>query len=332
MLNVKTADDLRKLLSQDRVLIIITGMPGSGKSTLAKKLEKHFPLVRYSLDEFKVPMYEKYGFDNDMDRAQLKHKAIDKMQMCILNCCDLGLSMVVEYCFTKDWQDFFDRVATEYKYIVVVVNCISRTLESTIDTVADRYTVNTEGRPICLQAESYHVTHGYTSRWPGLLAYTQKATENFKSGKFVSISGDYVLDDSFVNAVFQMEHIQEANYALDLINEEFTREEQLEVLRNNKWLRKLYLALIQIVPEGSLFVCKPYPYDNGIATLCTTYLQLEVLEKIATTVMPGFFISDEGMVNFQVCIFTCEADEDDIPLSEIFPDITSPLSVLEEGL
>jgi predicted kinase len=52
--------------------IFICGLPGSGKTTLARQLERERPAVRFSEDEWVVPLYGLQGVHDDDMRERIK--------------------------------------------------------------------------------------------------------------------------------------------------------------------------------------------------------------------------------------------------------------------
>jgi predicted kinase len=52
--------------------IFICGLPGSGKTTLARQLEQERPVVRFSEDEWVVPLYGRAGVHDDSARDRIK--------------------------------------------------------------------------------------------------------------------------------------------------------------------------------------------------------------------------------------------------------------------
>ena len=52
-------------------LIIFTGAPASGKSSIAAKIAQEFNMPYYSKDDFKISLYEQYGFNNHDEKKKL---------------------------------------------------------------------------------------------------------------------------------------------------------------------------------------------------------------------------------------------------------------------
>lgn len=133
---IKTYDSLtwilERELSQDKVLIIITGISGSGKSTLMEELQDRISNINsnfLSMDDFKIQEYQTYGFCNEMEKEILKDKAIDTFKMAVIMSAREGQNIIVEYPFAVKWQPFFDYIHTEYGYKRIIVNCNSRDFE-----------------------------------------------------------------------------------------------------------------------------------------------------------------------------------------------------------
>ena len=60
-------------------LIIITGAPASGKSSIAEAVGKKLCIDVISKDEFKIELFEKYGFANHAEKKRLSIKGEQMM-------------------------------------------------------------------------------------------------------------------------------------------------------------------------------------------------------------------------------------------------------------
>lgn len=60
-------------------VIVIQGMSGLGKTSLCKRLEKDLPRCKsFSLDTYKERLWDKFGFDNEEEKAKLDAQATDE--------------------------------------------------------------------------------------------------------------------------------------------------------------------------------------------------------------------------------------------------------------
>lgn len=119
-------DILRDALSDNRRLIVVTGMSGSGKSTLAMEISKYMGAQVLSLDNFKIEVYERFGFLNKAERLCARDAAIALFKMALQEIMRTRQSVIIEYPFKKEeWQSFIEDVCSRYEYSSVIVNCNS---------------------------------------------------------------------------------------------------------------------------------------------------------------------------------------------------------------
>ena len=106
-------------------LIIVTGISGSGKTTLCDKI-RHIPalnVVILSMDDYKINVYNVYGFDNEFERQCLKNIAKEKMLYDACRYLLQGMNVVLEYAFTKEWEQSFLAIKAETGCELVIYNC-----------------------------------------------------------------------------------------------------------------------------------------------------------------------------------------------------------------
>ena len=106
-------------------LIIVTGISGSGKTTLCDKI-RHIPalnVVILPMDDYKINVYNVYGFDNEFERQCLKNIAKEKMLYDACRYLLQGMNVVVEYAFTKEWEQSFLAIKAETGCELVICNC-----------------------------------------------------------------------------------------------------------------------------------------------------------------------------------------------------------------
>lgn len=77
-------------------LIIFTGPPASGKSSLANNLGKKLHIDVISKDEFKIRLFEKYGFRNHDEKKKLSLLGEQQLFESIKRHVDVGCDVIVD--------------------------------------------------------------------------------------------------------------------------------------------------------------------------------------------------------------------------------------------
>ena len=62
-----------------KYLILVMGLPASGKTTIAKRLANEFGLHYIGKDEYKIKMYEEYGFSSTEEKKALDDRSEEMM-------------------------------------------------------------------------------------------------------------------------------------------------------------------------------------------------------------------------------------------------------------
>lgn len=176
------------------VMIIVTGISASGKSTLANKIKNTFNIPLLSLDDYKVALYEKYGFKNDIERKILRKMAILNMKADIFLLMRENKKFIIEYPFDSTWQEFFDYLVDEYNYKSVIINCNSRSFDDIWNSRIKRES-DFEERPKCLTAQAYIKDKLYISNNKLNDDYKEIKRKEYEEGKYTSLKGNIILDD-----------------------------------------------------------------------------------------------------------------------------------------
>lgn len=115
--------DILTLMRQPKTIIVFTGIFCTGKRTLASKLNEQLGYYLLSLDDYRVTLYDTYGFTNKQEKSILDLEAKTNFAIKCIQLMRAGDSFIVEHAFTEDWQEFFDSMTSTYGYHYYVVNC-----------------------------------------------------------------------------------------------------------------------------------------------------------------------------------------------------------------
>lgn len=181
---------LQKLKSS---LIIVTGIAGSGKSTVANKINKEYGYPLLSMDNFKIELYEKYGFISELERKNLWNLAKETFCAEIISYMRKGQTIIIEYPFDISWQSFFNYVIEQYKYKSIVVNCNSREFDDIWNSRVKRDTESIERKS--LTASKYIKDVLYESNNKLNDNYKEIKRQEYKNNKYTSIIGDFIISD-----------------------------------------------------------------------------------------------------------------------------------------
>lgn len=194
----------------NRNLFVVTGISGSGKTTVAHIVGKMINCeIMLSLDDYKVSVYEKYGFLNDTERKILWDCAKTQFQADIISGLRQGKNIIIDYPFDISWQDFFEYCSTRYHYNLVIINCNTRNFDDIWESRIERDFSNS--RHDSLTASKYIKGKIYVrnSKKYDCKKREQKQYE-YKTGKYTSLLGDYEFTD--IQIIELLRHGEEKVY------------------------------------------------------------------------------------------------------------------------
>lgn len=188
---------LQKLKYTSRNLYIITGVSASGKTTLATKAYKILKeSVFLSVDSYKQKIYEENGFINEQERKLLNQLAKDEFKKdLIIQMRNSSPDIIVEYPFSEEWQEFFQNVASTYKYTIIIINCNTKPFDD-IWTAKVKRDKDKNARPLCLTAQTYIPKELYEPKYD-LNSYDVKEIHRreYIDQIYNKLKGDYLFSD-----------------------------------------------------------------------------------------------------------------------------------------
>ena len=175
-------------------LIIVNGMSASGKTTLAKKIQEKYKYPLLSMDDYKVKLYDKYGFVSETERLRLRNIAKETFCAEIILYMRKNQTIIIEYPFNESWQEFFDEIKNQYSYKILVINCDSRDFD---DIWNSRVKRDSEciNRSISLTASKYIKDKLYESNNKLNDEYKEIMRKEYENNKYTSIKGDIIISD-----------------------------------------------------------------------------------------------------------------------------------------
>lgn len=183
-----------KVLCKKPTVIVVTGISASGKTTLAKKMKNILNCELLSLDDYKVNIYERFGFKNDYERKILWNMAKNYFQIDVICALQSKKNVIVEYPFDSKWQDFFNVITQNYGYKLIIVNCNTRDFEDIWEIRVKRDSDSTQ-RPLCLTASVYVKDVIYEPNGKLCDSYKMLKSKEYTDGKYTSLKGDYIFTD-----------------------------------------------------------------------------------------------------------------------------------------
>lgn len=189
------------LLNLQSTLIIINGMAASGKSTLANRISKKYKYILLSLDDYKMNLYEKYGFISELERKNLYNLAKGTFCADIISYMRKDYTLIIEYPFDKSWQKFFDYILKQYNYKSIVINCNSRNFEDIWASRVNRDSKSPER--MCLTASKYIKDKLYESNNKLNDTYKEVKRKDYKANKYNSIIGDIIISDNDLKKIME---------------------------------------------------------------------------------------------------------------------------------
>lgn len=197
MQKISNLDSLKELYSNHKTIFIVTGISGSGKTTLSRRLSEYLQCPLLSFDDYKLKLYERYGFRTDQERKRLWEQAKRLYQVDILR---MTGNLIIEYPFDTSWQKFFDLFSNDFGYTVVCVYCNSREFEDIWQARVQRDSDILQ-RPRCLTASAYVCGELYVSNGKLNAQYKEKKRLQYLNDKYTSIVGDYVITDAALSQI-----------------------------------------------------------------------------------------------------------------------------------
>lgn len=113
----------KSIKGNKKYLILITGLPASGKTTIAKRLANEFGLYYIGKDEYKIKMYEEYGFSSTEEKKALDDRSEELMYSDLHLLLKQANIVVFDKWICKDFSRI-DAVAKSIDAKVVVIYLI----------------------------------------------------------------------------------------------------------------------------------------------------------------------------------------------------------------
>lgn len=194
-------------------LILVTGLPASGKTTIATHLAKDLGLQYVGKDQYKIELYEKYGFSSAKEKKNLNEKSEEIMYSKLYSLLQSGNNVVLDKWICKDYSKI-DAILKELEVEVVVIY-----LNCKVEVAVRRYNnrIDSGERHIGLSLKNrYPYIKGYSEVAYMTLEEMQQRFELYQEKTF----GDYILEVSTDNIDVSMYNYQKIkDFILNIINE-----------------------------------------------------------------------------------------------------------------
>lgn len=114
----------KRIKENSKYLILVTGLPASGKTTISKRLVDEFGVQYIGKDEYKIKMYEEYGFSSTEEKKALDNRSEELMYSDLHLLLDQANIVVFDKWICKDFSRI-DAVAKlrNAKVIVIYLTC-----------------------------------------------------------------------------------------------------------------------------------------------------------------------------------------------------------------
>ena len=170
-----------------KYLILVTGLPASGKTTIATHLAKDLGLQYVGKDQYKIEMYEKYGFSSAKEKKILNEKSEEIMYSKLYALLQNGENVVFDKWICKDYSRI-DAIVKELglEVVVIYLNC-------KVEVAVRRYNsrIDSGERHIGLSLKNkYPYVKGYSEVAYMTLEEMQQRDELYKEKTF----GNYILE------------------------------------------------------------------------------------------------------------------------------------------
>lgn len=193
--------EFTELLSQKNILIVVTGISCSGKTTLANKIKGFVKdAILISGDDYKVELYNQYGFNDKHEKAVLRELALAKFRAEIMLYARTGLPLIIDYQFDLTWSRFLHFIRDRYSYTTIVIQCQSLSFDELWERRLKR-DFNSLLRDRCLTASKYFLETGEYERDESKYDEISRIAhrESYESGKYTELKGHYTFQDNEIN-------------------------------------------------------------------------------------------------------------------------------------
>ena len=199
-------------LRRKKYLILVAGLPASGKTTIATHLAKDLGLQYVGKDQYKIEMYEKYGFSSAKEKKILNEKSEEIMYSKLYALLQNGENVVFDKWICKDYSRI-DAIVKELgiEVIVIYLNC-------KVEVAVRRYNsrIDSGERHIGLSLKNkYPYVKGYSEVAYMTLEEMQQRDELYKE----KIFGNYILEvstDNIDESIYNYQKIKD--FILNIIN------------------------------------------------------------------------------------------------------------------
>ena len=196
-----------------KYLILVMGLPASGKTTIAKRLANEFGLHYIGKDEYKIKMYEEYGFSSTEEKKALDDRSEELMYSDLCSLMGRENIVVFDKWICKD----FSRIDSITKLFNVKVIAIYLTCDADIATKRYNNRILAGSRHVGLSLQNkYPFIQGESEFKYASIEEMIKRSEFFAEKSF----GDYRFEVS-TNDIENYENIykQIKNFIVNIIKE-----------------------------------------------------------------------------------------------------------------
>lgn len=194
-------------------MILVTGLPASGKTTIATSLAKDLGFQYVGKDQYKIELYEKYGFSSFEEKENLNIISEEIMYARLYSLLKNCNNVIFDKWICKDYSRI-DEITKELgvEVVVIYLNC-------NVDVAVSRYNnrIDMGARHIGLSIKNkYPYVKGYSEVAYMSLEEMQQRFELYQEKTF----GDYILEVSTDNIDESMYNYQKIkDFILNIINE-----------------------------------------------------------------------------------------------------------------
>lgn len=107
-------------------VIFVAGYPGTGKSYFCRWIKKEYPDFKLiSPDEIKEAIWDKFGFDNDKEKAELTDKSWAEFYQVVEESMKNGGNILLDYPFSEKQRPRMQKFIEEFKYTALTIRLVS---------------------------------------------------------------------------------------------------------------------------------------------------------------------------------------------------------------